>query len=151
VIEALGPLLLNVEIKADRVPPRRLVPAVVACVRRHGLGARALLSSFNPLVLAHLAMVAPEQQRALIFAANQAVPLRRAWSRAVVKPLALHPDHKLVDVPRVRFWHESGYAVNCWTVDDPLALARVAAAGVDGIIANDPGRARALLAGARIA
>ena len=43
-------------------------------------------------------------------------------------------------------WHRRGYMVNVWTVDDPAALAACRRMGVDGIITNDPARARAALA-----
>jgi glycerophosphoryl diester phosphodiesterase len=139
-------MLLNVELKAGRLPPAGLVRAAVACLRRHSLGDRLIVSSFNPLVLAELALRAPDLPRAFLFAANQSLPLRRAWPRTLLRPTALHPEHVLANADRVREWHAQGYAVNCWTVDDPAALRRLAAAGVDGIIANDPGRARAALA-----
>jgi glycerophosphoryl diester phosphodiesterase len=35
--------------------------------------------------------------------------------------------------------------VNVWTVDDPAKLEACRRMGVDGIITNDPGRARAAL------
>jgi glycerophosphoryl diester phosphodiesterase len=38
----------------------------------------------------------------------------------------------------VRAAHARGVAVVTWTVDDPLLLARVEAAGVDAVVTNDP-------------
>jgi glycerophosphoryl diester phosphodiesterase len=46
---------------------------------------------------------------------------------------------------RVTAWHRRGYAVNVWTVDDPAQLAACRAMRVDGVITNDPARARAAL------
>ena len=138
-------MIVNIELKCDRVPPRRLAPAVAECVRAHGLGARALVSSFNPLALAHLRAVAPEVPRALLFYSKQSLPFRRAWPRAALAPIALHPEHVLATVARVARWHRLGYAVNCWTVDDLAAMRRLDGAGVDGLITNDPGRTRELL------
>jgi glycerophosphoryl diester phosphodiesterase len=48
---------------------------------------------------------------------------------------------------KVRAWQQRGYLVNVWTVDDPHALHAVHAMGVDGIITNDPARARRILGG----
>ncbi len=42
--------------------------------------------------------------------------------------------------------HQYGMAVNVWTVDEPAALRRVVAAGVDGVISNHPDRVVAALA-----
>ena len=38
-----------------------------------------------------------------------------------------------------------GHMVNVWTVDDPHTLRALTAMGVDGIITNDPGRARTII------
>lgn len=43
--------------------------------------------------------------------------------------------------------HQYGMAVNVWTVDEPAALARVVAAGVDGVISNHPDRVTAVVRG----
>lgn len=144
-LEELGPMIVNIELKCGRLPPRRLAPAVADRVRAHGLGPRALVSSFNPLALAHLRAAAPEVPRALLFYSKQSLPFRRAWPRAALAPVALHPEHVLATAERVARWHVAGYAVNCWTVDDPDVMRRLDRAGVDGLITNDPGRTRELL------
>lgn len=50
--------------------------------------------------------------------------------------VALH--HSLVTPASVRAAHGRDAAVVTWTVDDPADLARVAAAGVDAVVTNDP-------------
>jgi glycerophosphoryl diester phosphodiesterase len=145
-LEETAGLLVNLEIKtAHAIPPAGLVAAVAARVRRHGLGARALVSSFNPIALAALRLRAPEIARALLFHSKQGLPLRRAWPRAAVRPSALHPEHVLAEPGRVAAWHAAGYAVNVWTVDEPARIRALAAGGVDGVITNDPAGARAAL------
>jgi glycerophosphoryl diester phosphodiesterase len=57
----------------------------------------------------------------------------------------VHPQAELCTPERVRGWHRRGHLVNVWTVDDPVALRALAAMGVDGIICNDPARARRTL------
>jgi glycerophosphoryl diester phosphodiesterase len=44
----------------------------------------------------------------------------------------------LVSRSLVERCHARGAAVLAWTVEDEAALRRVLAAGVDGVIANDP-------------
>lgn len=146
-IEELGPtLLVNIELKAPHVlPGLRLVGPVAALVRKHGLGGRALVSSFHPAVLAAFRAFAPEIPTGYLFYADQALPLRRGWPAKVLRPLAMHPEHILATAPRVATWHARGLAVNVWTVDDEHELRRLAAVGVDGIITNDPSRARRAL------
>ena len=46
--------------------------------------------------------------------------------------------HSLVTGSSVRAAHARGAAVVTWTVDDPDLLARVAEAGVDAVVTNDP-------------
>ena len=57
----------------------------------------------------------------------------------------MHPEAVLCDRGRVARWHARGYAVNVWTVDDPERLRALRDMGVDGIITNDPAKARAAL------
>jgi glycerophosphoryl diester phosphodiesterase len=71
--------------------------------------------------------------------------LLRAVTPLVVRPLlsatratALVLHHSLVTERSVRAVHGRGAAVVTWTVDDPVELARVDAAGVDAIVTNDP-------------
>jgi glycerophosphoryl diester phosphodiesterase len=47
--------------------------------------------------------------------------------------------HAVVSAPAVERAHRAGAAVWAWTVDDPIELARLDAAGVDAVISNDPG------------
>jgi glycerophosphoryl diester phosphodiesterase len=71
--------------------------------------------------------------------------LLRAVTPLVVRPLlsatratALVLHHSLVTERSVRAVRGRGAAVVTWTVDDPVELARVDAAGVDAIVTNDP-------------
>jgi glycerophosphoryl diester phosphodiesterase len=58
--------------------------------------------------------------------------VRRAGAGAVML------QHRLVTEAAVRRAHAIGVPILAWTVDEPADLARVAAAGVDGVITNDP-------------
>lgn len=42
--------------------------------------------------------------------------------------------------------HRSGKLVYAWTVDDPVTMSRLISMGVDGLITNDPGLARRVIA-----
>jgi len=148
VLEELGPdLLINIELKVKQgLGGGGLVAAVVGILRRHTVGARALVSSFHPVELLRVRALAPELLTGYLFHREQALPLRRAWPARWIQPVALHPDAGLVDALAVRGWHRRGYAVNVWTVDDPREQRALAVMGVDGLITNDPAAARAALA-----
>jgi glycerophosphoryl diester phosphodiesterase len=69
----------------------------------------------------------------------------RALTPVLVRPLlavtgahAVVMHHSIVTARSVRAAHARGGAVITWTVDDPSELARVDAAGADGIVTNDP-------------
>jgi glycerophosphoryl diester phosphodiesterase len=145
VLEELGRLLVNVEVKATRaLSGTRLVPAVLRVVARHPR-AEVLISSFNPIALAEVRALAPRRRIALLFHAKQKRWLREAWPRRLLRPAALHPEHVLCTAAAVARWRAEGHAIHVWTVDDPAELARLAGLGVDGVICNDPGAARRAL------
>jgi glycerophosphoryl diester phosphodiesterase len=148
VLEELGPLLVNVEIKAARPLSAgmfRLARRVASVLARHDVGDRALVSSFNPFALGAIRVLAPGIPTGLLFHGRLRAPLREAWARRLLRPTALHPEHTLVDKRTLAGWHAEGYAVNTWTVDDADELRRLARLGVDGVITNDPAAARQAL------
>jgi glycerophosphoryl diester phosphodiesterase len=150
VLETLGTLLVNVELKSaptwnQRLADDGLAAEVAAILGRHDLGQRALVSSFDPLLLWRFARQAPTVATGLLFAAEQARPYREAWALPLLRPRAVHPESLLVDAGAVTRWHARGLAVNVWTVDDPAELRFLAALGVDGVITNRPANARAVL------
>jgi glycerophosphoryl diester phosphodiesterase len=147
VFEALDPrLLINVELKTEHARDgQALAVAVAHLVDRHGMRARVLVSSFNPFALARFRVSSPWVATGVLFHADQAAPLRRAWARHALRPLAVHPDRALVNADIMAKWHRQHYAVNVWTVDGEPEVKRLAALGVDGLITNDPRRTREIL------
>jgi glycerophosphoryl diester phosphodiesterase len=147
--EACGPdLLVNVELKAAFLSSGRLgalVEGVAAVLARTG-STRVLLSSFNPRAVRLAMRRLPAVPAALLFERAEVTPLRRAWAAKWLRPAALNPELVLCTPARVARWRALGYAVNVWTVDGPAAVRACADMSVDGIITNDPGATRALLA-----
>jgi glycerophosphoryl diester phosphodiesterase len=148
-LEACGPqMLVNVELKAAKIGPpaiAALVEAVARVVDRAGAGGRVLVSSFNPWAVRSWMRRAPAVPAALLFESGSPLPLRRAWLAPWLRPLALHPELVLCSPKRVAAWKRRGYMLSVWTVDDPAALRACREMAVDGVITNDPGRARAIL------
>jgi glycerophosphoryl diester phosphodiesterase len=147
VLAAVDPLEVNVEIKAPR-PGRMgaLVEATGRVIARSGRVDRIVVSSFDPVALVQMHRHLPEVAIAFLFGDHQVLPLRRGWVGQWTGASLLHPQHTLVTAASVKAWHTAGLPINTWTLDDPAELRRVAALGVDGVFANDPGAALAVLA-----
>ena len=65
VLEALPGALVNVELKAERVPDLALAAATASVLRAARAGDRCVVSSFDPLLLAAFRAAAPEVARGL--------------------------------------------------------------------------------------
>jgi glycerophosphoryl diester phosphodiesterase len=149
-LETIGSSVrVNVELKT---PPNRriaiddgLAGAVAATLARHGLRERALVSSFDPLVLTRFARAAPGVSTGLLFRARPLV-LGQTWLARLLLPSAIQLEAALVDAARVARWHARRLAVYAWSVEDEPTVARVRASGVDAIGTNDPAMVRRIVA-----
>jgi glycerophosphoryl diester phosphodiesterase len=135
-------------------------PGVVDALRRRGLIDRSLVSSFHGDSLRTVARLEPRirlafsyphdryglsRRRLLAPIAGGTVLALRLTLPGRIGPLlersgaSVASLHYLVVSARVvERCHERGAAVLAWTVDSPATVARLVAAGVDGIITNDP-------------
>jgi glycerophosphoryl diester phosphodiesterase len=129
VLSALPDLLVNVELKCERADDRGLTAETIRVVRSAGASGRVLFSSFNPLCLFRARALAPEIPRALLFDHEQRWMLRSGLLAPLLGAHALHPEQVLAVPRRVRRWRRRGYAVACWTVDDPELAARLVERG----------------------
>ncbi len=153
-LEACGPTaLVNIEIKHAGLLPRgchALVHAVAEAVDRAEAGWRVLVSSFSPGAIWLWRKIRPEVACGLLFERprlfHRPWPLRADVLLPLLRPLAVHPEHTLCTRDNVVRWLRLGYAVNVWTVDDPIRVAALAALGVCGIVTNDPAKVRSALA-----
>ena len=134
--------------------------AAAETIRRFGLVERTVVSSCHAQSLRELATIEPGLARGFtypfdrrgvsrrrLFAPVTAVALlgiRHSLPRRIARMLdcaqagAAMLHHRVVSRAAVERAHAHGAAVFAWTVDDPAALERVLAAGVDGVITNDP-------------
>jgi glycerophosphoryl diester phosphodiesterase len=145
-IDACGALSVDVELKSPRAGRAGRLAAKVADELRaiggtSGGTERFIVSSFDPLALLQFRRCAPEIALGYLFHADQALPLRLGLAAPIAGVAAVHPDHRLVSPAAVERWHARGYAVNTWTVDDPVRLRALSAMGVDACCCNDPAAA----------
>jgi len=133
----------------------------VDAIARHGLVDRALVSTCHARSLRAIAALEPRVTRGITYPYDRSgvsqrpalapltrgalvslralLPLRidRLLAGAEASAAVLH--HAVVSRAVVAKAHAQSAAVLAWTVDDVPALERVLAAGVDGVITNDPG------------
>jgi glycerophosphoryl diester phosphodiesterase len=129
-------------------------------ITRYGLGRRTVVSAFHVSSLREVARHAPEVRIGFTYPHDRMGVSRRprAWpavglaltamrasipsrlGRLLVRAgaTALMLQHRLVTPAAVDRAHMLGVPVLAWTVDSPDDLERVVAAGVDGVITNDP-------------
>ena len=133
---------------------------VGAALQRHGVAARSVVSSCNAAALRRIARDEPRVRigftdpedrfgvsrrpwlhpavAAGLRALRASVPRRLAGWLRTSGASALMLQHALVTPEAVRRAHALGASVIAWTVDEPADVERVDAAGVDGIVTNDP-------------
>jgi glycerophosphoryl diester phosphodiesterase len=136
---------VNVEIKGIDRRGDGLEAEIAEMVRARGLADDVLISSFNPMALWRMRQVAPDLQRALLYAPGMPMALSLAWPKRLLTPIALHPEFRMMNTSKVRGAQAAGHRVNVWTVNEEADLLRAIAWRVDGIITDHPALARQLL------
>lgn len=133
---------------------------LAAAVQRHGLVERTVVSSFRVSALHAIARHAPGIRLGFTYpedklsisrkphlwpvvalglgAMRAMVPLRMPGFLRRAGASAVMLNHRLVTDASVAAAHRLGASVLAWTVDTRVELERVVAAGVDGVITNDP-------------
>jgi len=142
VLAGFPAAVVNIELKAGRVPDPRLAEAVARIVRQAGAAERVVVSSFSGSLIGAFRLRAPE------IPAGFLVDRRRLWQARVAMCTgflgipALHPSLDLATEERVRAWKRRGLCLAVWTVDDPLEVDRLCRLGVEAVISNVPEVAR---------
>jgi glycerophosphoryl diester phosphodiesterase len=140
VFRLAGTFRFNVEIKSfpehpDLAPePAEFARLVVESIRKHGVEARVIVQSFDFRVLHAVRKLAPEISLAALFEDDRDfLETAKEAAAAIVAPL-----HTLVTAEKARRAHAAGIGVIPWTANTEADWERLAGAGVDGIITDDP-------------
>ncbi len=136
-----GKFLFNIETKIFpqkpelTPPPEEFARMVLAAVRKHHLEARVVLQSFDFRTLIAMKALAPVIKLSALYegAPKDFVVIGKEAGAGIVSPLA-----RLVTPEQVKAAHAAGLEVLPWTVNTPSEWERLANAGVDGIISDDP-------------
>ena len=128
-------LWVNVEIKPAKGYERRTGEAVARAARTLFQGAPLppILSSFSPLALAAAREAAPELPRGLLL--GRIPPQWREIARDL-ECVAIHCNHRALTRALARSMHDAGYAILCWTVNDPRSARRLLGWGVDCLVTD---------------
>ena len=130
--------LLNLELKADGLRSGGLERSCVRAIRRSGLSERILVSSFNPVSLLKVRLLAPELRTGLLYSKEVPRWLRSGGLAGWLHADALHPHESLVDAALMARVGARGLMVNTWTVNDPMRITSLHALKVTAIMGDDP-------------
>jgi glycerophosphoryl diester phosphodiesterase len=137
VFEAVGArLLINVEIKSESIDTDGVEDVVAACIARHNMADRVIVSSFNPLTLQRFRAIMPTVPIGYLDWQGSTADMRAAAASTGYE--AYHPEHAMIDAALVEAEHAAGRFINTWTVNDGARAAELVALGVRGIITDTP-------------
>lgn len=146
VFEAVGnKLLVNVELTNYTTPRDDLVALVAEIVLRHEMQDRVVFSSFFASNLRKAALLLPEVPRAILCSKGIFGALARSAYGRRVSPELIHPYYTDVNAKYIAQEHAQNRRVNVWTVDADKDLKRMFELKVDGVITDDPLKAREVL------
>lgn len=130
---------MDVELKA-----RGLEARVCEILRGCGAMESAIVSSF---VWDQLKIVAGREPAMRVALLGEKAPAALLEAALAMRAFAIAPRFDIADAALCAAAHSRGLAVYAWTVDDAPTMRRLAAAGVDGIMTNNPQYLREVVAG----
>lgn len=128
----------NIEIKSNEqgnAQTLTLIDNVIAEIERLRPGCQVIVSSFNHLLLYIFKQRAPKLPVGCLY---ETTALDDDW-RSILELVGaeyIQPEGSSLTKERVDAFHDAGYGINVWTVDDPARANQLVNWGVDGVVSN---------------
>jgi glycerophosphoryl diester phosphodiesterase len=134
-LKGLAEFVFNVEAKVSEHTPSNFAELVLDRIGEHGVQSRVIFQSFDFAILHRMSRLAPGITRAALWEgeARSFVEIAEEAGTGIVAP-----EFKLVTEELVRAAHAAGLKVIPWTANTVEDWTALIAAGVDGIITDDP-------------
>jgi glycerophosphoryl diester phosphodiesterase len=134
-LAGLRSFLFNIEAKVSEHTPSNFAELVLDRIGEHGVKSRVIFQSFDFAILHRMNRLAPGITRAALWEgeARSFVEIATDAGTTIVAP-----EHLLVTTEQVQAAHEARLTVIPWTANTVEDWKRLGAAGVDGIITDDP-------------
>jgi glycerophosphoryl diester phosphodiesterase len=134
-LKGLGDFLFNIEAKVSERTPKDFAELVLDRIGEHGVKSRVIFQSFDFPILHRMNRLAPGITLAALWEgeARSFVEIANEAGTRIVAP-----EHMLVTAELVLKAHEARLEVIPWTANTAEDWSRLIAAGVDGIITDDP-------------
>jgi len=149
-----GQFLFNIELKISALQPQytptpaRFAELVFQVIDRHKLRRRVMVQSFDFRVLHAMKALAPDIRLAALDEDEKLGDFVTVARSAGARTIA--PEKGMVTRARVAAAHQAGLQVIPWTANTPQEWDVLTAAGVDGIISDDPAGLIAYLRGKKL-
>ncbi|MGA5739620.1 glycerophosphodiester phosphodiesterase [Bacillus bombysepticus] len=135
-------LLLNIELKNNKIPYRGLEEEVITLVRKFSLEDRVIFSSFNHYSMKRCHMMAPDIQTAILYREG----LHSPWAYAKkMGATAVHPNYRYLQDAIAELTMESGVEVRPYTINEETLMRKYFDMNISAIITDYPETARTLL------
>jgi glycerophosphoryl diester phosphodiesterase len=136
---------INIELTNYATPGDDLIEKVAKILATVKDTSKVMFSSFNWGNLKKARKLCPEIPCGLLSLPGIAGWFSRSYFTRNVPHEAIHPYFAAVNRNNVKSWHQQGYKVNIWTVNEPIEMLRLKDIGVDMIMTDDPALARSTL------
>jgi glycerophosphoryl diester phosphodiesterase len=131
---------ISQEAPDETLPPAEFARALIAEIRKAGLGSRAAIQSFDFRTLAVVQREAPEIETVYLTQKQSGAGVARAIRAAGGRVWS--PSFADLEAGSLAAAREAGLRVVVWTVNEPADIERMLDLGVHGIISDYPDRVR---------
>jgi len=142
-------MILDIEIKGYSPFYEGIEEVVIGLLKERKLTDKVIISSFNPMILRRVSILAPRIRTGSNYISDVILQLRRIWFAPFIKPFSKHPQPGQVNQKYVARQRRRGIQVIPWGVNEPDEIKRMLELGVDGIISDFPARMVEIAKGVR--